>query len=308
MAVVMDQIDPNSPCFKTVFKAQMDKLTYSRNAPEFCEFCRRIREPGKSAFPLCAGCREARFCSKEHQVQFWPQHKAYCKERQKYHKDIEEKDVRREATYKVLGLPGLMERRRTLEDWVEVHRHSLEQALVLNNRATPIDFRKQHAVFSLSYRRESGGNPSTAFTLNSAVILNDPPPGSKDAAGFGTFRLTMEEADAEMRRDDPGYIGALPTVYFFDNEFTWMSCTYLNVYAHDILKLPEADPAFQNDWRCALKYFTDKGLVFRAVGPTISFWDVGLMAKSGNKWIWKKKSIKELKSSGINLVTKTREW
>jgi hypothetical protein len=267
--------------------------------------------------------------SKEHQVQFWPQHKAYCKERQKYHKDIEEKDVRREATYKVLGLPGLMERRRTLEDWVEVHRHSLEQALVLNNRATPIDFRKQHAVFSLSYRRESGGNPSTAFTLNSAVILNDPPPGSKDAAGFGTFRLTMEEADAEMRRDDPGYIGALPTVCeltlsivgqrilrlvldFFDNEFTWMSCTYLNVYAHDILKLPEADPAFQNDWRCALKYFTDKGinylslsrlfhlcsfsggkgLVFRAVGPTISFWDVGLMAKSGNKWIWKKKSMK----------------
>ena len=191
---------------------------------------------------------------------------------------MEEKDARREAAYKALGLPGLMERRRTLEDWVEVHRHSLEQALVMNNRATPINFRKQHAVFSLSYRRESDGNPSTAFTLNAAVIRDDPPSGSNKADNFENFRLTMVEADAEMRRDDPGYVGAIPTICevtyvflwlgntktvldFFDNEFEWMSCTYLNIYAHNILKLPEADPAFQNDWRCALKYFTDKGIV-----------------------------------------------
>ena len=191
---------------------------------------------------------------------------------------MEEKDARREAAYKALGLPGLMERRRTLEDWVEVHRHSLEQALVMNNRATPINFRKQHAVFSLSYRRESDGNPSTAFTLNAAFIRDDPPSGSNKADNFENFRLTMVEADAEMRRDDPGYVGAIPTICevtsvflwlgntktvldFFDNEFEWMSCTYLNIYAHNILKLPEADPAFQNDWRCALKYFTDKGIV-----------------------------------------------
>ena len=149
---------------------------------------------------------------KKHQIEFWPQHKVYCKERQKYHKDIEEKEIRREAVYKALGLPGLMSRRRTLEDWVEVHRHSIEQALVMLHCASPINFRKQHAIFTLSYRRDSEGNPSTAFILNSAVIKDDPPPGSADAAGFKSFRLTMEDADAEMRRDDPGYLGALPTI------------------------------------------------------------------------------------------------
>lgn len=115
----------------------------------------------------------------------------------------------------MLGLPGLMERRRTLEDWVEVHRHNIEQALfsAVNASKTPVDYKKQYAVFDLSYRRGSEGDPSTGFIVNSASIVNDPTPSnSPQSVNLQTFRLTMVEADAEMAREDPGYMGAFPTI------------------------------------------------------------------------------------------------
>jgi hypothetical protein len=91
-----------------------------------------------------------------------------------------------------------------------------------------------------------------------------------------------------------------------DNEFTWMTCTYLNIYNHDIPKYPVLNGAIQQDWIRVLQYFMEKGVVWRCVGPTIQFWLPGLMDKKGSKWVWTRRSIEELKGRGINFTCNLR--
>lgn len=153
--------------------------------------------------------------SKKHQIEYWPKHKAFCRERQKVYKMMEEKDAEAKPYQKARGLPPLMERRRIVEDWVEVHRHSIEQALVsaIQTRSPRVDLYHEHVVFICSYRPESAGNPSTAFALHNVIIQRDPDRGSTPlSANFESFRATMVEPDKEMKRDDPGYIGAFLSV------------------------------------------------------------------------------------------------
>jgi len=197
-----------------------------------------------------------------------------------------------------------MDRRRILEDTVEVHRHSIEQALAsaIQMRRPVVDLQREHVLFICSYRPESAGNPSTAFNLHDAVIRQDP----VGSAYYESFRLTMVETDGVLRREDAGYIGAFLTVYLVDNEFTWMTCTYLNIYNHDIPKYPIINGTVRQDWIRVLQYFMEKGLVFRCVGPTIQFWLPGLMVKKGHKWGWMKRSVQELREQGISLTCSLR--
>lgn len=112
-----------------------------------------------------------------------------------------------------LGLPSLLERRQILEDWTEVHRHVIEQALVhaVYTHKPKVDLYRDYVTFHVAYQTESNCNPSTAFKLYNSSIQADPQ-DPLHGLGYRKFRATMVEADAEMRRDDPGYIGACVTV------------------------------------------------------------------------------------------------
>lgn len=79
------------------------------------------------------------------------------------------------------------------------------------------------------------------------------------------------------------------------------------MHSHDFMKLPNVDAARQKDWLYVLKYFVDKGLVFRLVGPTFACWDAGLMEKKGNKYVWSKKTPDELKEKGISFTRQLRK-
>ena len=59
------------------------------------------------------------------------------------------------------------------------------------------DFRKQFALFSVSYRPESGGNPSTSFKLISARLVDNPPPNTSMGVSFAAFRPLVDESDKE---------------------------------------------------------------------------------------------------------------
>jgi hypothetical protein len=236
-------------------------------------------------------------------------------------KDI---DIEAEHVHQAFGLPPAMDRRRILEDTVEIHRHSIEQILVsaIHTRRPPVELQREHVLFKLSYRPESGGNPSTAFTLHTAMIKCDPASGNSQAS-YQTFRSTMVEPDAEMRREDPGYVGAFLTVckmppalvccsyakfttVSVDGEFTWMTCTYLNIYNHDIPKYPKSNGVVEQDWIRVLQYFMEKGVVWRCVGPTVQFWLPGLMDKKKNKWVWTKRSMEEFRRQGIDFTCTLR--
>lgn len=111
--------------------------------------------------------------------------------------------------HKLLELPSQMERKLLIEDFNEVHRHSIEQAMVtlIRDSGRPFDFFKDHIKISCSYRRDSGGNPATAFRLDAMTVQRDPPSNS---AYYRTFRDTMTEPDREMH-DQIGYMGAVMT-------------------------------------------------------------------------------------------------
>ncbi|KIM72188.1 hypothetical protein PILCRDRAFT_744982 [Piloderma croceum F 1598] len=85
-----------------------------------------------------------------------------------------------------------------------------------------------------------------------------------------------------------------------------MTYTYLNIFNHDIPKYPVSNDVAQQDWVRVLQYFIEKGVVWRCVGPTVQFWAPDLIDKKGNKWIWKRRSIEDLRKRGINFTCNLR--
>lgn len=112
----------------------------------------------------------------------------------------------REGPQHICGLPSfseIAERKVVLEDWVELHRRSIEKALasMIHTSEPPFDFKKQFAQFIVDYRIESGGNPSTAYALRTVHFPTGrcPQPSMQEM---------VEEADADWRsRGSPDYVG-----------------------------------------------------------------------------------------------------
>lgn len=145
-------------------------------------------------------------------MKHWPEHKAHCKERQACHQQMRDANAQFAHLNDALGLPSLLERRQIFEDWGEVHRHAIEQALVhaIYTRKPKVDLYREYVTFHVAYQPESNCNPSTAFKLHNSSIQPDPQ-DPLHGPGYRKFRKTMAEADAEMRRDDAGYVGACVT-------------------------------------------------------------------------------------------------
>jgi hypothetical protein len=75
----------------------------------------------------------------------------------------------------------------------------------------PFDFSKQHAMFSFSYNRESGDNPSMAFELEWVVFLDNPTGSGRMAGTLEASRPLRDYRDGEDR-GKPGYLGCLACV------------------------------------------------------------------------------------------------
>ncbi|KAJ7666080.1 hypothetical protein DFH06DRAFT_1386091 [Mycena polygramma] len=285
-------VDPDAPGRKSVFKINTDKHPYSQNTIEACIYCQRKRRDGESPLQICSGCKTVRFCNREHQVAFWPQHKAFCKEATKMQtlQDEAEKLLPRKA----LGLPTLRYQVRLVEDWAEIHRYTLTQAMAgkFHMSDPPIDFRSQCFEFQLKFRPEREGNPSTSFVLVSADvrrILDHP-----GASNMATMLPEIENAHAEERASGTkGFLGIFLCLYQIDNSQLWV--TACAIYAHDIAPVRPSD----RPWYWFPKYCAHFGLAFRRVGPPPSPQKPGLMGKESNKWVWKERTLEELAAQGI---------
>ncbi|KIM38323.1 hypothetical protein M413DRAFT_447825 [Hebeloma cylindrosporum] len=153
--------------------------------------------------------------------------------------------------------------------------------------------KKQFAWFSVSYCPESRGNLATSFKLISAEFVNNPPAGTPMAASFAAFRPLADQSDEEDQ-GKPGYQGLLICVYTV-NDRTADRLTALPMY-EDYLR-PWTKP---DEWFGPLKYMLDKGLVFRLISEE-SEWKPGMMKREGSKWVWKEKSVEELRKHDIHL-------
>lgn len=75
----------------------------------------------------------------------------------------------------------------------------------------PFDFSKQYAMFSFSYKPESGDNPSMAFELEWVVFLDNPTGSGRLAVSLESSRPLRDYRDGEDR-SKPGYLGCLACV------------------------------------------------------------------------------------------------
>ncbi|KAF9469562.1 hypothetical protein BDZ94DRAFT_1242722 [Collybia nuda] len=273
---------------KTIFDVHWRK-PYVQETVEGCAFCRIAEGPGERPFPLCSGCRVVRFCTRDHQVKYWPEHKEFCKHQNKINKTRErfqEKEIIED------GLPTLAERKRILEDWIEVHRHGIEEAVAsaIYVADPPFDFKKQVARFGLEYHAESGGNPATAYILRSLKLVTEP-----RSSPLSTFRGWVKYAEDE-EKDTPGYAGHLLCDFTYSDEIApWL--TAMPVFKRDLRTLSLAG---HMNWLLPLHFATKQGVVYRLIGPNDTDWTPGLIERQDSKhWVWKPKTLEELKEKGI---------
>lgn len=146
--------------------------------------------------------------SREHQVQFWPQHRAFCKQMQRSN-EVNSAHVHTKHT---CGLPTLQERKWILEDWVQLHSHSVGRALycaLKRGDFNPTKTLKQHAVFTVAYSLESHGNPSDAFILESVKASDNPGPGVSPSFDIITKKAAEANAEDATTR---GFMVAIPSL------------------------------------------------------------------------------------------------
>ncbi|KAF7984929.1 hypothetical protein HWV62_9839 [Athelia sp. TMB] len=79
-------------------------------------------------------------------------------------------------------------------------------------------------------------------------------------------------------------------------------------YAHDIPKLPRTTPLarYEQEWYHVLKFFTDKGVMFRAVELMMQYWLPGTLDRSRNRFVWRRQTVEELKGMGIEFTCTLR--
>ncbi|KZS91679.1 hypothetical protein SISNIDRAFT_456608 [Sistotremastrum niveocremeum HHB9708] len=296
--------DLSRPGEKTIFKinsatksGSKPGLVYSKNTPEGCAYCLAPRKEGQPPLPLCLGCRSVRFCNKEHQVAFWPEHKSYCKQQIKNQEAIARINATSSLTKS--GFPSVQERKLIVEDWVELHRLSLIKACAsaLHTAEKPFDWKNQHVLFVLSYRKDSDGNPSSAFELDDAYINENPPVGTNSRAGFDSISELLDNPSRRSRdAKDSNYIGIVPCLFHFDREYGWI--TGQPCYKRDLNLSQNHD-----DWVQELKFLVMHGLVYRVRSRTLDgpVWLPGFVEKKDNKWVWEEKSLESLKAKGINV-------
>jgi len=274
---------------ETVYKAQSGKLSFSRNIPHGCVFCHALKGPGE-AFLVCSGCKAVRYCNREHQVAHWRLHKSFCKDHRLIHQSLKSGDAG--------DLQAHQERQHLLEDFIDLHRYSLLQSMAsaIHAANSSFDFQKQMALFFLSYRPESGGNPSTAFKMTSARFVDNPPPDTPMGTNFAAFRPLLDESDREDR-EKPGYQGLLVCAYVTDDQFIGR-LTALAIFESDLCR----QISKHDEWFAKLKFRLDRGLVFRLrEEETRTSWKPGMMRREGAKWVWREKSIEEFRQYGIYL-------
>ncbi|KZS91678.1 hypothetical protein SISNIDRAFT_487333 [Sistotremastrum niveocremeum HHB9708] len=285
---------------RTVFKVNTAatgpgaKIMISKNTPEGCAFCQANRKPGDPPLFLCNGCKSARFCNKEHQVAFWPLHKAFCKQQQRSNKALE--TLNHHSSFHTCGKPPIQERRLILEDWNTLHRYSIVKALAsaLHVSDQPFHWKTHHVFFELSYRVESDGNPSSAFILDKAYFKENSPAEKAVAHALQAFHPLLENEEKKWIKD-PKFVALVPCVFGFDHEFIWLTAHY--VYKNDLSPKVVSHERWMEDLKAPLLY----GVVYRSV-PKNSMWVSGIMNKEDDKWVWEKKTTSQLQAKGIPIV------
>lgn len=216
-----------------------------------------------------------------------------------------------------VALRDAKERAAIVEEFARVHTFTFESALQsIITFAPPFDFRKKYVLVELKERANHDGNPATLYEVVDMTFRDNTPADSTDEI--------MREAF--LQGINPRYDG---WVEFYDgNPDIWgvlvVMCTFqvpslriLHLTSHGFsdrvgmmsprpMPLGVARPfppskLFDRDnYKSTVKEFTGKGIVFRKINGIRT---QGVLEKSGENWVWREKTPRELKNDyGVDLT------
>lgn len=283
----------------TVFKPHgPGKLAGSRNLPHECGKCHVVKPSGASAFSVCSGCKIVRYCSREHQVQDWKTHRAFCKRQREYNQTIL-KNMQENSPLTPSGLSEKEEVIHFLDDFLRLHMHTLRISMqCCIHMAKPwFDVKKKFMLIDLARVKNHGGNPAKAFTIACVQSADVPdgrlPLGGEVLEAWKAFDCAkpMVEAQYGAEKLKPGYLGAILCVFKLED---FPRTTFpIPIYDYDI----QSDGPNPEGWYDRMKSVIDNGIVHRFFEDE---WKIGVMVKKRANWVWKEKSrVDILRDSGV---------
>jgi hypothetical protein len=239
-------------------------------------------------------------------------HKAFCK------------NVQAQEKLKQSVSPNIVERvtrlRKLVEDFHRAHTHIIEEAMAcaIETAPSPIQFFKQHMQISLAYRSDRDDNPSTSFQIKSASLKDNSEAGMLSMHLNTVFLPMVEQTHREDHVGQKGYMGTIviccehlspPCKHLFLTQL-WLDLvdtmpTFLTAKTIYDSHVPSWPSDRRREWFFSLAYFVERGLIFRECDPYHHRrCKPGVMEKQGSKWVWKEKSLEELKAYDIHLGCK----
>jgi len=165
--------------------------------------------------------------------------------------------------------------------------------------AENFNFEEDFFLYRLSYRPDSGGNPSLAFRIDSgafhplAEILEDP----RMVELFEAGRATRDVNVAMIKAESNDFVGLLLVLYRMEDFALWEPIPQHTL--HPIQTEPSLREFFHSKWLERLQRSVEKGHVMRKVDLHDTMWKIGNLRKVGNKWRWVLLTPEELEACGF---------
>jgi hypothetical protein len=216
-----------------------------------------------------------------------------------------------------VALRNSKERAAIVEEFARVHTFTFENALEsIIAFAPPFDFRKKYVLVELKERAEHDGNPATLYEVVDMTFRDNTPPDSTDEIMREAFLQGINpryDGFVEYHNGNPNFWGVLVVMCTFQAPSLRILCLTSHESLDRVGMLsPRPMPLavgrpfpppklFERDnYKSTVKEFIGKGIVFRKVNGIRT---QGILEKSGENWVWREKTPRELKNDyGVDIT------
>ncbi|KAF8183430.1 hypothetical protein BJ912DRAFT_1144873 [Pholiota molesta] len=284
--------------FADVFRpitGPFERYTLGYVSKTICHKCQKTETPSPPPFRVCGGCKGTYYCAPECQKADWPDHKLFCRMKRQTLDILQCVDM--EHTIPV-ALRNSKERAAIVEEFARVHTYTFECALEsIMAFAPPFDFRKKYVLVELKECADHDGNPATLYEVVDMTFRDNPPPDSTDEIMREAFLQGINpryDGFVEYHNGNPNFWGVLVVMY----RVGMLSPRPMPLAVGRPFPPPKL---FERDnYKSTVKEFIGKGIVFRKVNGIRT---QGILEKSGENWVWREKTPRELKNDyGVDIT------
>jgi hypothetical protein len=213
-----------------------------------------------------------------------------------------EKDLIREIWSCPSSLPPQKERINLLNDFKEAHARAFGKAIhceiLLRGGVDNFDFKRHYMKFDLRFRRDCGGNPGVAFSVENAEIRPlseiDSRPGYKASLEAG--QANDDASAAHFKATKQSFVGLFMVLYCMEGYGLWQANELCHTDPTFDAALKRLHPEL---WLRELQKTVEMGMVFRKTNPDDLGQKFGRIKRVGLRWKWVQLTPQELVEIGM---------